>query len=122
MNRLLLIGGAAAAAALIATPTVVGLSGNTSFSRDLRVPVPSGAHHVQPSDLTSSPREDRRGDGRHGGGAEDHSGSGVAPSSTADDHGGLRTGGNSGPGGGPSGRGDHKGGDDHSGRSGGGDG
>jgi hypothetical protein len=75
LNRLLLIGAAATAGALIAAPTVVGLSGNTSFSRDLRVPVPSGAHHVQPVDFAPSAR---------------HSPGDVASTDVTDDHGGDR--------------------------------
>lgn len=114
---MLLIGATAVAGALIATPTVIGLSGNTSFTRDIHVPVPSGAQHVKLSDLTPagptrSPeirREDR-------GGVEDHPGRDVAPSDTTDDHGGLRTD-NSGSGRGASD--DHNGGNDRSGRSGG---
>lgn len=130
LNRIRLAGAVAAASALIATPTVVGLSGNTSFSRDLRVPVPSGAHDVRPSDLapSSSPHHHSGGRQQRGtGGVEDRPGHDVAPSGTADDHGGLRTGGSSGPeptsgSGGSSSGDDDRGGDDRRGRSGGGDG
>jgi hypothetical protein len=92
MNRVLLIAAIAVAGAAIATPTVLGLSGNTSFTRDIRVPVPSGAHHVEPDDLVPSAtphdlaanrHEDHRG--------EDRPGHDVAPSATTDDHGGLTT-------------------------------
>jgi hypothetical protein len=124
-NRMLLIGATAAAGALIATPTVLGLSGNTSFTRDIRVPVPSGAQHVQPRDLTPSPSPSGQSPSEsrhhHGGGAEDHPGHDVATSGATDDHGGLRTD-NSGSGRGSSGPDQHGGGDDRSGRSGGGDG
>jgi hypothetical protein len=128
MNKLLLIGAAAAAGALIATPTVVGLSGNTSFSRDLRVPVPSGAHHVQPVDLSPSasrsPTEDATSHARDDrGGVEDHPGRHVAPSDATDDHGGLRTSDSTRSGDGSPGTDDHSGGgNDRSGRSGGRDG
>lgn len=110
-NRLLLIGATAAAGALIATPTVIGLSGNTSFTRDIHVPVPSGAHHVEASDLTPSPSAAHATQSRpeHHGGVEDHPGRDVASSGTTDDHGGLRTS-NSGSGRGPSGSDDDRGG------------
>jgi hypothetical protein len=98
MNRLLLIAAAAVAAPLIAAPTLVGLSGNTSFSRDIPVPVPSGAHHVRfvepaSSPAPSSPRtesrsgRDRRGDGP----TDDHPRASVAPTRGIDDHGGRRS-------------------------------
>lgn len=111
-NRLLLIGATAAAGALIATPTVIGLSGNTSFTRDIHVPVPSGAHHVEASDLTPSPSAAHATQSRpehRGGGVEDGPGRDVASSGTTDDHGGLRTS-NSGSGRGPSGSDDDRGG------------
>lgn len=95
MNRLLLIGAAAVAGALIATPTVIGLSGNTSFSRDLQVPVPSGAHHVRPVDFSSAapPAQDRTSPAaRDRNRGEDHPRRHVASSDATDDHGGLRTG------------------------------
>ena len=119
MNRLLLIVAATAGGALIATPAVIGLSGNTSFSRDIQVPVPSGAQHVELSDLTptASPLRPEQTRHRDRGGVEDHPGRDVAPSGTTDDHGGLRTH-NSGPGSGSSGPDDRGG----NGRSGGGDG
>jgi hypothetical protein len=139
INRMLLIGATAVAGALIATPAIIGLSGNTSFTRDIQVPVPSGAQHIQLSDLTPSAgpqhasarrREVRRGvEDRHG--VEDHPGRDLAPSATTDDHGGLRSddhGGrrtdNSESGRGPSGTDDHGGRDDRAARSGrsGGDG
>ncbi len=131
MNRLLMLGATAIAGALIATPTLIGLSGNTSFSRDLQVPVPPGAHDVQLSDLTPSvahsapsASEDRTsGPGAEHGRIEDRPGHDVASSAATDDHGGLRTANSSGPGGGSSGGDDHRGGDDRDpGRSRGGDG
>jgi hypothetical protein len=45
-NRLSIAGAATLAATLIAVPTVVGLHGNSSFTRDIPVPVPSGAHRA----------------------------------------------------------------------------
>jgi hypothetical protein len=74
-SRLLLPVGGVLAAVLVAAPATLALSGNTSFSRDIPVPVPSGAHQVHFVDRSDSPAELR-----------------VASSTTADDHGGLRSG------------------------------
>lgn len=115
LNRLLIGAAGLVAGTLVATPAVLGLSGNSSFSRDIHVPVPSGAHRVHfvessdGADASIEPEpsesaEDRPGDdvlssapGR--GGLDD------GPShDVGDDHDGRRGGddrhgGNSGPGG-----------------------
>ncbi len=46
LNRLLIGAAGLVAGSLVATPAVLGLSGNSSFTRDIQVPVPSGAHRV----------------------------------------------------------------------------
>ena len=111
-NRLLIGAGALVAGTLVATPAVLGLSGNSSFSRDIQVPVPSGAHQVhfvenEPSDdRTVAPRpaptalgEHRRSRGRDDGARHD------IGDDRGDDHGHAgRRGGD-----------DHSGGDDRSG-------
>jgi hypothetical protein len=120
LNRLLIGAAGLVAGTLVATPAVLGLSGNSSFSRDIRVPVPSGAHAVhfvepEPGDdrSTSSgpvPTESR----------EDRPGHDVGSSDATDDHGGLRASGGPGRGGlddGPR----HDAGDDRGGRRGGDD-
>ena len=123
LNRLLIGAAGLVAGTLVATPAVVGLSGNSSFSRDIRIPVPSGAHQVhfvessdaaQPS-LEPEPTER----------IEDRPGHDVVSSDATDDHGGLRgsdgSDGSSGQGGlddGPR----HDAGDDHGGRRDGGSG
>lgn len=99
MNRLLIGVGAALAAVLVAAPATLALSGNTSFSRDIPVPVPSGAHQVHFADrsgTSSSPESraattsgHRRGD--DSGHPEDRPRSGGAASTAPDDHGGLRS-------------------------------
>lgn len=80
-NRLIVAGAATLAAALVAAPTVVGLRGNSSFTRDIPVPVPSGAHPAvftepEPSGsritVDDRPERDR------------------VSSDATDDHGGLR--------------------------------
>jgi len=90
MHRLIMGAAGLVAASLVAVPAVLGLSGNSSFSRDIRVPVPSGArqvHFAEPAPSVSphgtpAPRSSER--------TEDHPGRDVASSGTADDHGGLR--------------------------------
>jgi hypothetical protein len=118
LNRLLIGAAGLVAGTLVATPAVLGLSGNSSFSRDIQVPVPSGAHQVhfvessdgaQPS-LEPEPTES----------IEDRPGHDVVSSDATDDHGGLRGSDDSGSDG--SGRGGlddgprHDIGDDHGGR------
>jgi hypothetical protein len=101
-NRLVLIGAAVLAAALVAAPTVLGLTGNTSFSRDLEVPVPSGArsvHFAGPS--PAEPSESTALDTPHDAATEVREarrGSDVAAGDATDDHGGLRGTDHSGPG------------------------
>ena len=46
LNRLLIGAAGLVAGSLVATPAVLGLSGNSSFTRDIQVPVLSGAHRV----------------------------------------------------------------------------
>jgi hypothetical protein len=97
LNRVLIAAATAVAAAAIAAPTMVGLTGNSSFSRSIPVPVPAGAHHVRLSD----PADDRSPSGQptssghpssaartsH---AEDDRPGGVTSTARSDDHGGLR--------------------------------
>jgi hypothetical protein len=104
MKRLLLLVAGLLAGALVAAPALLALNGNTSFSRDLPVPVPSGAHRIQLSDFSPSTagREPEPGDDRGRSSSEpgdDRSPVGVqrredprGPSlpSVSDDHGGLR--------------------------------
>ena len=116
LNRLLIGAAGLVAGTLVATPAVLGLSGNSSFSRDIQIPVPSGAHRVHFVDSS---------DGRHASlepepteSAEDRPGHDVVSTDATDDHGGLRESDTSGRGGlddGPS----HDAGDDHGGRRGG---
>ena len=118
LNRLLIAAAGLVAGTLVATPAVLGLSGNSSFSRDIPIPVPSGAHQVhfvessdgaQPS-LEPEPTES----------TEDRPGHDVVSGDATDDHGGLRDSTGSGRGGlddGPR----HDAGDDHGGRHDGGD-
>ena len=119
LNRLLIGAAGLVASGLVAAPALLGLSGNSSFSRDIRVPVPSGAHQVhfaepEPADRNSSSVEPAPG------ATEDHPGHDVVSGGATDDHGGLRSGGTRGGGldDGPR----HDVGDDHGGRSGGDDG
>ena len=112
LNRLLLAVGGLIAAALVATPAVMGLSGNSSFSRDIQVPVPSGAHQVH--FVTPSDRSPEHSPST---GAQDRPHHHTASSDAVDDHGGLRASSSSAPGGlddGPT----HDVGDDHGDRSG----
>lgn len=116
LNRLLIGAAGLVAGTLVATPAVLGLSGNSSFSRDIHVPVPSGAHRVhfvESSDGAHASIEPEPSES-----AEDRPGHDVVSTEATDDHGGLRGSETSGPGGldgGPS----HDAGDDHGGRRGG---
>ncbi|MDT4917683.1 MAG: hypothetical protein QOH89_2383 [Pseudonocardiales bacterium] len=78
LNRLLMGAAGLVAGTLVATPAVLGLSDNSSFRRDLQVPVPSGAHSV--TFATPTPTNSR----------EDRLGHDVLSSDASDDHGGLR--------------------------------
>jgi hypothetical protein len=110
-NRLLMGAAGLVAGTLVATPAVLGLSGNSSFSRDLQVPVPAGAHSVSFGTPTPSNSSD------------DRPGHDVVSGDAADDHGGLRGSADTSS----AGRGAdddgllHDIGDDHGGRSGGAD-
>ena len=115
LNRLLIGAAGLVAGTLVATPAVLGLSGNSSFSRDIQIPVPSGAHAVHFAE--PEPGDDRSGaptaDPERT--AEDRPGDDVRSSDATDDHGGLRR--SSGPGGGGLDDGPlHDVGDDHGGR------
>jgi hypothetical protein len=115
LNRLLIGAAGLVAGTLVATPAVLGLSGNSSFSRDIPIPVPSGAHQVhftQPSDGSSPSLEPEPSES-----FEDRPGHDVRSSDGADDHGGLRGPGRGGDDDGPG----HDVGDDHGGRRGGDD-
>ena len=131
LNRLIVGAvGLVAGSLVAATPAVLGLSGNSSFSRDIKLPVPSGAHSVSfgsPSDGDDGALHDVGDD--HGGrrsGSDD-----GASHDVGDDHGGRRSGSDdsSGPSGGDSSSGSsggdesgsgsgHGGSDDGSGREG----
>ena len=118
LNRLLIGAAGLVAGTLVATPAVLGLSGNSSFSRDIPIPVPSDAHQVhfvgssdgaQPA-FEPEPIES----------TEDRPGHDVVSGDATDDHGGLRDSTGSGRDGlddGPR----HDAGDDHGGRHDGGD-
>lgn len=114
LNRLLIGAAGLVAGTLVATPAVLGLSGNSSFSRDIQIPVPSGAHAVHFAE--PEPGDDRSGaptpDPERT--AEDRPGDDVRSSDATDDHGGLRR--SSGPGGGLDDGPLHDVGDDHGGR------
>jgi hypothetical protein len=116
LNRLLIGAAGLLAGTLVATPAVLGLSGNSSFSRDIQIPVPSGAHQVH---FVEAEPSDSRSRQPAPSGTEDHPGHDVVSGGGIDDHGGLRSSGSGGLDDGPS----HDAGDDHGGRSGsGGDG
>jgi hypothetical protein len=113
LNRLLIGAAGLVAGTLVATPAVLGLSGNSSFSRDIHVPVPSGAHRVhfvESSDgaeasIEPEPSETTEDRPRGKGGVDD-----GPQHDVGDDHGDRRggdnrDGGNSGPGDGSGGRG-----------------
>lgn len=116
LNRLLIGAAGLVAGTLVAAPAVLGLSGNSSFSRDIQIPVPSGAHQVhftEPSDSTQPHEPEPTETG------EDRPDRDVVSSDATDDHGGLR--GSGGPGGGGLDDGSgHDVMDDHGGRDGGG--
>jgi hypothetical protein len=91
LNRLLIGAAGLIAGSLVATPAVLGLSGNSSFSRDIQVPVPSGAHQVrfvepEPSEATSATPQPRSSEL-----TDDRPGHDVVSSDATDDHGGLRS-------------------------------
>lgn len=115
LNKLLIGAAGLVAGSLVATPAVLGLSGNSSFSRDIHVPVPSGAHQVhfvESSDDSHASTEPQPVET-----TEDRPGRDVVSSDASDDHGGLRQSSGSGRGGSDDGLG-HDVGDDHGGRSG----
>jgi hypothetical protein len=88
LNRLLVGAAGLVAGTLVAVPAVLGLSGNSSFSRDIQVPVPSGARPVQFVESSAGPHPvDRPSASRT---AEDRVGHDVGSSDAPDDHGGLR--------------------------------
>lgn len=97
LNRLLIGAAGIVAGTLVATPAVLGLSGNSSFSRDIRVPVPSGAHQVHFTESSDSAQ--RAGEPEPTETVEDRPRHDVVSSDVTDDHGGLRGSGGSGRGG-----------------------
>ena len=98
MLKRLLIGAAGlVAGTLVATPAVLALSDNSSFSRDIRVPVPSGAHQVHFSDSSDHDRSSPEPQPSES--SEDRPGHDVVSSDAPDDHGGRRSSGGSGGGG-----------------------
>jgi hypothetical protein len=118
LNRLLIGAAGLVAGTLVATPAVLGLSGNSSFSRDIQVPVPSGAHQVHFVESSDGARPSLEPEPTES--IEDRPGHDVLSSDATDDHGGLRGSDDSGRGGlddGPR----HDIGDDHGGRRGGDD-
>jgi hypothetical protein len=119
LNRLLVGAAGLVAGTLVATPAVLGLSGNSSFSRDIRVPVPSGAHQVQFVESSDSVRPSGEPEPTETG--EDRPGHDVVSGDATDDHGGLRGSGGSGRGGLDDGAG-HDAGDDRGGADGSGHG
>jgi hypothetical protein len=112
LNRLLIGAAGLVAGTLVATPAVLGLSGNSSFSRDLHVPVPSGAHQVHFDDSSDAARHSAEPEPSES--REDRPGSGVVSSDANDDHGGRAGSGGSGRGGLDDGAG-HDAGDDRGG-------
>lgn len=91
VNRLLIGAAGVLAGSLVATPAVLGLSGNSSFSRDIDVRVPSGAHQVrfaEPELPASSPTTPRP---RRSELTDDHPRHDVASTEAIDDHGSVRT-------------------------------
>lgn len=81
VNRLIVAGAATLAGALIAAPAVIGLRGNSSFTRDIPVPVPSGAHPAVFSEPEPS-------GGRTT--VDDRPGHDAVTHGATDDHGGRR--------------------------------
>jgi hypothetical protein len=97
LNRLLIGAAGLVAGTLVATPAVLGLSGNSSFSRDIRIPVPSGAHQVHFTESPDGVQRSREPEPTETG--EDRPGHDVVSSDATDDHGGRRGSGGSGSGG-----------------------
>jgi hypothetical protein len=105
LNRLIIGAAGLVAGTLVAAPAVLGLSGNSSFSRDLQVPVPSGAHSVSFDSPSRSNDDGPLHDvGDDHGGARAGGDDGVrhelgddrevrrSGADDGDDHGGLRSG------------------------------
>jgi hypothetical protein len=118
VHRLLIGAAGLVAGTLVATPAVLGLSGNSSFSRDIQVPVPSGAHLVQLADQEAG--DDHGTTAAPVSSSEDRPGHDLGSRDARDDDGGLRGSGGPGRGGADDGL-RHDVGDDHGGPRGGDD-
>jgi hypothetical protein len=110
MKRIVLaVATISAASVLAAAPAFAGLVGNSSFSHQIPVPVPSGAHRVQqvedhlsvvsttppapkPSRSHLEPGDDHGGATRHSEPGDDRSSSTSRAPEPGDDHGGASSG------------------------------
>jgi hypothetical protein len=95
MKRIVLaVATISAAAVLAAAPAFAGLIGNSSFSHQIPVPVPSGAHRVQQVDdhlavVSATPPAAKPSPSQHSEPGDDRGGSTTRAAEPGDDRGGA---------------------------------